>query len=98
MSANHDHDHDEELRAILVEGARVVTDLRAQVMFLQTSDAIGRRIIAAMLPKVGDSFSVVIPANDEIAQAMIAGTETPVTLTITKVENDGLDLEVTNDA
>lgn len=97
MSVDHDH-HDDELRTVLAEGARVVRDLRAQVMFLQTSDAIGRRIISAMLPNVGDSFSTVIPADDEIAQAMIAGTTTPVTLTITKVENDGLDLEVTNDA
>lgn len=97
MSDNHDHD-DDELHAVLAEGAKVVRDLHAQVMFLQTSDAIGRRIISAMLPKVGDSFSTIIRADDEIAQAMIAGTTTPVTLTITKIENDGLDLEVTNDA
>lgn len=95
MSVDHDHD---ELAAVLSEGARIVHDLRSQVMFLQTSDAIGRRIIAAMLPKVGDSFSVVIPADDEIAQALIVGTKTSVTLKITKIENDGLDLEVTGDA
>lgn len=95
MSVDHDHN---ELAAVLNEGARIVHDLRSQVMFLQTSDAIGRRIISAMLPNTGDSFSTVIPADDEIAQAMIAGTTTPVTLKITKVENNGLDLEVTNDA
>ena len=95
MSIEHDHD---ELNVVLAEGARIVSDLRAQVMFLQTSDAIGRRIISAMLKNQGDSFSLVLPADDELTQTLMAGTTTPITLTVSKIEDNGLDLEVTNDA
>ena len=82
--------------SVVNEGVAIINDLRAQVVFLQTSDLIGRRIISEMLGEVGKSFKITLAADDEIVQAVMPGSLSQVTLVVRKLEH-GLDVEVSDE-